>query len=348
MAKGRTLRDNSPRFGIGEWYGYDITKLTPEQRQYFGAQNLKQKKDRAPQPCPFKAGGAAGAMCSKDGGVCSLRLYAHGRHPGTGRAMGVPVDGPQGSLRATCPYRFHESLDVFNWVGETILGDPDPLKISEVGFLEAASTTDSEGGDDVGRIDMVLVSTQTPIGAPMEWAALEIQAVYFSGNAMRGEFKAFEDRSVEWLIYPAGKRRPDYRSSGPKRLMPQLQIKVPTLRRWGKKMAVVVDRAFFDSIGEMDNVNDISNADIAWFVVRFDEVEGGLRRRIVRDEVRYTTLERSVEGLTGGKPVPLSVFEGRINTKRPASPAAAVELLLREAENQGYPPSDASAGSGEV
>lgn len=344
VTRARRPRDNSPRFGIGEWYGYDITKLPPEKRQHFGAENLKQKKDREPQPCPFKAGGVAGALCSKEGGVCSLRLYAYGEHPVTGRAMGIPVEGRSGDLRTTCPYRFHESLDVFNWVGETILGDPDPLKISEVGFLEAGATTDSEGGDDVGRIDMVLVSTQTPPGAPMEWAALEIQAVYFSGNAMRGEFKAFEDTSVDWLIYPPGKRRPDYRSSGPKRLMPQLQIKVPTLRRWGKKMAVVVDRAFFDSIGEMDNVNDISNADIAWFIVRFEEVDGGLRTRIVRDEVRYTTLERSVEGLTGGKPVPLTVFESRINTKKPASPSEAIDLLTHEDENEGGPPPDTPIG----
>ena len=149
----------------------------------------------------------------------------------------------------------------------------------------------------------------------MEWCALEIQAVYFSGNAMKGEFVAFNEAAVDWVIFPAGRRRPDYRSSGPKRLMPQLQIKVPTLRRWGKKMAVVVDRAFFDSIGEMDDVVDISNADIAWFIVRFEEVEGQKRTRIVRDEVRFTTLERSVEGLTGGKPVPLSVFETRISDK---------------------------------
>ena len=36
---------------------------------------------------------------------------------------------------------------------------------------------------------------------------------------------------------------------------------------------------------------------------------------MVRDEIRYTTLERSVEGLTGGKPVPLPVFENRIAGK---------------------------------
>ena len=70
-------------------------------------------------------------------------------------------------------------------------------------------------------------------------------------RAMRGEFKAFADETVDWVIFPAGRRRPDYRGGAPKRLMPQLQIKVPTLRRC-RKMAVVVDRAFFDSVGEMD------------------------------------------------------------------------------------------------
>ncbi|MGC8531965.1 MAG: NotI family restriction endonuclease [Acidiphilium sp.] len=307
-------RDNSPRFGIGEWFGHNLTQLSGAERRKLAAEVLKPKKDRSPQPCPFQAR-KPNAVCSKDGGVCSLRLYSYDIHPDNGRAVGVPVQGKQGELRATCPYRFHDRLDVFNWVGETILGDPEPRLVGEVGFLESGASTDSVGGDDVGRIDMVLVSSKTPDAAPMNWAALEIQAVYFSGDAMKGEFEAFSNKVVDWVIFPAGRRRPDYRSSGPKRLMPQLQIKVPTLRRWGKKMAVVVDRAFFDSIGEMDRVADISNADIAWFIVRFEDVEGEKRARMVRDEVRYTTLERSVEGLTGGKPVALPVFESRITDK---------------------------------
>ena len=314
-----------PRFGIGEWYGSSLTRLTADERREFAAECLKPKKERQPHPCPFQ-GRKTDAVCNKNGGVCSLRLYSYAQHPGTGRAMGVPVEGKQGGFRATCPYRFHQDQDVFKWVGETLLGDPDPRMAGEVGFLEAGATTDNEGGDDVGRIDMVLVSDKTPLGAPMAWAALEIQAVYFSGDAMKGEFEAFKDASVDWVIHPAGTRRPDYRSSGPKRLMPQLQIKVPTLRRWGKKMAVVVDRAFFDSIGEMDHVADISNADIAWFIVRFEESDGK-RTQLVRDEVRYTTLERSVEGLTGGKPVALPEFEKRIRDKisQPATETAALD-----------------------
>lgn len=320
----RVPRDLTPRFGIGEWFGHSLAELTAAQRRAYAAEVLKPKKERAPQPCPFQAR-KEDALCTKDGGVCSLRLYSYATDPATGRATGVPVQGKQSGLRATCPYRFHDQLDIFKWVGETILGDDNPRLVGEVGFLESGASTDSEGGDDVGRIDMVLVSNKTVDGAPMAWAALEIQAVYFSGDAMRGEFKAINDPAVDWTIFPAGRRRPDYRSSGPKRLMPQLQIKVPTLRRWGKKMAVVVDRAFFDSIGEMDHVADISNADIAWFVVRFEEVPGQTRTKLVRDEVRFTTLERSVEGLTGGKAVPLPVFEDRI-TQKSAVPLATVPV----------------------
>jgi hypothetical protein len=316
---GRKPKDKTPRFGIGEWFGDRLVELTGAERQYYGAEQAKKKNDRDPQPCPFQSTKQA-AKCTKPGGVCSLRLYAFQEHEETGRSAGTVIPGAQGGLRATCPYRFHEGLDVFHWVGENLLGDDNPRLVGEVGFLEAGATTDNEGGDDVGRFDMVLVSNKTVAGAPMEWCALEIQAVYFSGDAMTGEFVSYADPNVDWVVFPAGRRRPDYRSSGPKRLMPQLQIKIPTLRRWGKKMAVVVDRAFFDSIGEMDRVPDISNADIAWFIVRFDEEPGAKRSRMVLDEVRYTTLERSVEGLTGGKPVPKHEFEKRIAGKLKEAP----------------------------
>jgi len=315
----RKPKDMTPRFGIGEWFGNRLVELTPSERQYYGTEQAKKKNERDPQPCPFQSTKHE-AKCTKVGGVCSLRLYAYQPHEQTGRAEGKVVEGPQGSLRATCPYRFHEALDVFRWVGERLLGDDNPRLVGEVGFLEAGATTDNEGGDDVGRFDMVLVSNKTVPGAPMEWCALEIQAVYFSGDAMTGEFAAYADPNVEWVVFPAGRRRPDYRSSGPKRLMPQLQIKIPTLRRWGKKMAVVVDRAFFDSIGEMDHVKDISNADIAWFIVRFEEDPDSKRSKMKLDEVRYTTLERSVEGLTGGKPVPKHEFESRIGGKLKEAP----------------------------
>jgi len=104
--------------------------------------------------------------------------------------------------------------------------------------------------------------------------------------------------------------------------MPQLQIKVPTLRRWGKKMAVVVDRSFFDALGKMEDVSDISNADVAWFVVGYDESSTPIQ--LTRDFVCFTTLERAVEGLTGGMPVTLVEFERRIMEKAERQDSTAV------------------------
>ncbi len=122
------------------------------------------------------------------------------------------------------------------------------------------------------------------------------------------------------LPFPTKSRRPDYRSSGPKRLMPQLQIKVPWLRRWGKKMAVVVDESFFAALGPMDRVEHVSNCDIAWFIVKYRE--NGVQSKLTRGDVVLTTLERAVEGLTAGIPVSLEEFEQRIMAKLTRRPRA--------------------------
>jgi Restriction endonuclease NotI len=151
----------------------------------------------------------------------------------------------------------------------------------------------------------------------MQWAAVEIQAVYFSGREMNIEFRHLAETGGAISMAQEG-RRPDYRSSGPKRLMPQLQIKVPTLRRWGKKMAIVVDVPFFQSMGAMQSVPHVSNADIVWFLVDFVDQEGAGEKVLTVVREVYTTLESSIEGLTGGIPVSLDEFEVRIKSKTEA------------------------------
>lgn len=127
-------------------------------------------------------------------------------------------------------------------------------------------------------------------------------------------FAHIENYEGQGIPFPDKVRRPDYRSSGPKRLMPQLQIKVPTLRRWGKKMAVVVDLAWFETnLVGVETVSDISNCDIVWFLVDFDEDTDPAV--LILAGQKFQTLERAVEGLTGGFPVSLSEFELRIREK---------------------------------
>lgn len=305
MAKGQP----APRFGIGEWYGRLLDGLNLVERQDFAARALGGKSLRP--LCPFRRPLDGKPLeCTKDGGVCSLQLYES-----VDEVFGKPVPEVHGALRTLCPYRFEESGTVIRWIGETLLGTSIAIEIPEVGFLRGEPSEGKSGhGDDVGRIDLVLVDPKLD---PLNWCAVEMQAVYFSGSAMKVEYECARDYAGGGAPFPAKNRRPDYRSSGPKRLMPQLQIKVPTLRRWGKKMAVVVDEAFFSALGRMDDVRDPSNADIGWFVLRLVRKE-----KVARVEpafVRFTTLERAVEGLTAGLPVTLSEFEQSILAKLSSS-----------------------------
>jgi hypothetical protein len=292
------------RFGIGEWYGLPLTALSLKQcRKFADVQDLP--KSRKPAiPCPFQEA----ANCNKIGGVCSLRLYEKSPEIGVIK----PVTGETGQLRTVCPKRFEEDYVVYRWVGETILGSSNPQILGEIDFLESPPDPRIEArSKGVGRIDNILV---VPNSQPFSWCALEFQAVYFQGGAMKSDFDALRHRAEGTLPFPSVQRRPDYRSSGPKRLMPQLQIKVPWLSRWGKKMAVVVDRSFFDNMGRMQTVPHISNCDVAWFVVKYEET-ASRRYRLVQDDVQFTTLAHSVEGLTAGIAVSQEVFEKRIRAR---------------------------------
>jgi len=320
MARTRNNRNLAPRFGIGEWYGKSFVKLSPQERRDLAETALTHNR-QTNMPCPFRDSGGT-IKCTKKGGVCSLRLYAT-----TDRVNAIAVDGVEGDLRAVCPHRFKQNGTIYATIGEKVLNTRSPLIVDEVRFLqrlreeipggpteeEAAedenTAVDEIGKEDVGNIDNVLVHPDDPT----RWCALEIQAVYFSGKGMTSLFRSIKEYRGSGMPFPDAVRRPDYRSSGPKRLMPQLQIKVPTLRRWGKKMAVVVDAGFYRSLGKMELVSDLSNADIAWFVIEYDE--SGPTAVIKIDEPHKQTLERAVEGLTGGLPVTLSEFEDKIAEK---------------------------------
>jgi hypothetical protein len=315
MASQRKPCGDSHSYGIGEWYGRSFVHLSPEERRDYAVAQSLPKKERPSEPCIPRSTASRVVECTKDGGICSLRQYK--RDDCTKQVSVAPSDVD--FLCTTCPYRFYEDELVFRWIGETVLGHPQPAVVPEVDFLmpeEQVSVGNSDGAsrtagrNAVGRIDHVLVHPDTSV---LTWCAVEMQAVYFSGDSMKKEFDALTKPAGERLPFPAGRRRPDFRSSGPKRLMPQLQIKVPTLRRWGKRMCVVVDASFFYAMGPMEEVDNLSNCDIAWFVVGYEEDNGKMCLR--QRDVHLTTLEHAVRGLTAGRPVSLSTFEAQIREK---------------------------------
>ena len=300
-------------YGTGEWYGDLFRNLSTDQRQ-----KLLEPTDKP--TCRFLAdtpalAPMAGMSCSKPGGVCTLCNFIQG------------PDGLRfGPLTATCPNRFLEGGLIVRTIGRLLLGTETPLIAKEIPFLKrvvngmASDSSDvratGESETDVGYIDMVCAH---PNGDRIDWCAVELQAVYFSGSAMAKDRRIIKAHQGQDIPQPGGARRPDFRSSGPKRLMPQLQIKVPTLRRWGKKMVVVVDEPFFQAIGPMDCVGDISNCDIVWLVVRFEVMGTSGNAEMSVAGTYFTTLERAVEGLTAGVPTTLTDFESKLLTKLPSA-----------------------------
>lgn len=296
-------RAPTPRYGIAEWFGRPLSTLDSVERARCASAALGEI-DRP--PCPFLSSAERSVSCSKEGGVCSIRAYTR-----SADGTAVPATTEATSICITCPNRFKEAGLIYRWIGEVLLRDSNPLVLSEIGFLDPVR----QGGDattrrEVGQIDNILVRRNSD---PLDWCAVEVQGVYFSGGKMRPEFVSLRNATGSAMPFPTGQRRPDFRSSAPKRLMPQLQIKVPTLVRWGRRTAVVIDAAFFASLGPMNFVEDISNAEIAWFVVYVSEENG--RSRIMRHMVRFTTLSSAVEGLTAGRPVTQTEFERRIRDR---------------------------------
>ncbi len=289
------------RYGTGELYGFDFGALSPARIRELSSAPYKS------QPCPFKSAGPGkpALKCNKKGGVCSLRQFAQNE---SGQVVGV------GEPIITCPNRFLEENVVTPWVGETLLGTSKPAVISELPFLMREIQSEEADEDAVGKIDEVLVNAEADT---LRWCALEFQAVYFSGMSMENDFKVMREWAGPGVPFPAVQRRPDFRSSGPKRLMPQLQIKVPTISRWGKKMAVVIDLAFWKSLADMRKVRELSNCEIVWFVVSFAPSKDG-RFRLRRHETHFTTLVNAVEGLTGGTPMSLERFEKQIRDRLPS------------------------------
>ncbi len=178
----------------------------------------------------------------------------------------------------------------------------------EIPFMESIITN-----KPAGKIDLVVARTAAD---RLEWYGLEIQAVYFSGPGMASEFQQLLTDDNPSPPYPTGVRRPDWRSSSAKRLMPQLQVKVPTLRRWSSKMAVAVDQPFFDSIGgpSPSYSRDLNDGDIIWLAPVLSRQEDG-QYRLERGHWEVLTLEDSSAKLLAARTMQRSEFEAVLRNK---------------------------------
>lgn len=315
-----TPRSPIPRYGIAEWFGKNIITMTPENRQTFGklAAYQDEEGDLSNAPiCPFLSMLVPDVKCNKASGVCSIRKFSDGSD-----GAGHPVADDR--IVTVCPFRFlqrtSDGRSLLVWISKIMLDIDNPIVVKETPFLRKVSDitggADSDDDKKAGRIDWILVNPTTMAAGELEWCAVETQSLYFSGDKMRPEFDAYA-KAPSSVLFPVGRRRPDYRSSGPKRLSPQLDVKVPVLRSWGKKIAVAVDRFFFNNMnGLADSYprakNDKErrdNADVIWFVMDYDS-----NLIMTPHDVVFSTLESSRTALNATEP--LSKFDFTNNLKQ--------------------------------
>ena len=188
------------------------------------------------------------------------------------------------------------------WLAQ-IVGFPDVYLASEVPFMRSPDT-----GRAAGRIDLVVARD----GDASAWFGLEVQAVYFSGKGMQSDFELLQHNADRNPPEPTVRRRPDWRSSSAKRLMPQLQVKGPTLRRWGTKLAIAVDMPFFEAIGGPTSApsQDLNDGDIVWLVPRVTD-----DYRFVTHHWEVLSLEASCDKLLSAETIKRQEFEDVLRAK---------------------------------
>jgi len=227
----------------------------------------------------------------------------------------------------TCPIRFRQdwriivdAKDFFFRVGTAW------TSLVEIGI------TDGDGLA-AGNIDVVLVSYDDR-GRLTDFGALEVQAVYISGN-VRKPFEYYMQnrtsaRAMDWSgmpLYP----RPDYLSSSRKRLAPQLLYKGSILNGWGKKQAVAVQRSFFATLPTLPQVSR-EDAELVWLIYDLVYDPASQTYALTLVERVYSLFDPALDRITKPGVGPIEPFidllQSRLDTKLAGgSPPDAPTLL---------------------
>lgn len=195
-----------------------------------------------------------------------------------------------------CPVRFLEGNRIFIDAAGIAFGPAANFAVfPEIRILEIPPKVEGRQPQKIGKVDFLLGKIEE--GAITDFAAVEIQAAYFSGGSLRKVFAHYmAERSMEGLDT---KRRPDFRSCAQKRLIPQLQLKIPVFRRWGKKFFVVVDSEFFDSLPGFPATTP-NNSELTWLTYRIAS-DGG-QFTLSDPMVIYSEWDEVQNSLREGKP----------------------------------------------
>lgn len=218
----------------------------------------------------------------------------------------------------TCPIRFRQDWIIAENAAAFFFGENvNWTSLTEVRLKDAS-------GQSAGNIDMVLVSYDDR-GKVLDFGAVEVQAVYISGN-VRKPFEMYVSdpngwESVDWSKIADYYPTPDYLSSSRKRLVPQLLYKGKILRDWGKRQVIVAQKSFFDTLPVLPQVEQ-NQAEIAWSL--YDLEQQSDRFNLVLSDTIYTEYWAAINKIstpeTGKLEDFLDVLQQKLDNKLDNSP----------------------------
>lgn len=262
MKSKKEIKSKHP---LAEVFGFPINNFTVTANRY-----------RSNRLCPFHN---KVASCTKDKaknplGVCSI----------------YDTDG---SLSITCPIRFRQEWIIIEDAAEYFF--PPGTKWTSIGEVRLNDKT----GKSAGNIDIVLVSYSDD-GKIIDFGAIEIQAVYVSGN-IRTPFEYYmKNPTARWDLdwtNEESRVHADYLSSSRKRLVPQLIYKGDILKKWNKKYAVVVHSGFYNSLPKLPVVKK-ENSDIIWLIYDLKYDKNNNRYNLLKVKEKYTAFKPVLNKIT--------------------------------------------------
>lgn len=250
---------------VAEIFGYDVADLSDEAWQARDARH-----------CRFRNSPCTKSSIVDPLGVCTLS---------SGQ-----------SAAALCPVRFLEHKRIFVDAATIAFGERSSFGVfPEIRILEIPHKDEGGRPNKIGKVDFLIGKIDE--GKVIDFAAVEIQAAYFSGGSLRKVFEHFmTERNLEDVDT---RRRPDFRSCAQKRLIPQLQLKVPVFRRWGKKFFVVVDQEFFNSLPTFPETT-ASNSEVTW--LSYPIAHDGTVYALSDPRIAFSEWDEVQNSLREGKP----------------------------------------------
>ncbi|UZQ53533.1 NotI family restriction endonuclease [Trichothermofontia sichuanensis B231] len=209
----------------------------------------------------------------------------------------------------TCAVRFRQNWLIAENAATFFFGSQvNWTSLTEVRLKDA-------NGQSAGNIDVVPVSYDDR-GRVLDFGAVEIQAVYISGNVRR-PFETYMSNPQDWEnidwskladYYPT----PDYLSSSRKRLIPQLLYKGAILNGWNKKQVVVVQKSFFETLPNLPR-SEQEQAEIAWHL--YDLQRQNDQFDLILRNVFYTEYWSAINRISTPEPGRLEDFMAILQQK---------------------------------